>query len=88
MGELLFMKPVFKEAVWGSQSQGKISDMRYQVTVRENAGASELIKMETARFTEEPIKGNIYRNCGQIIRSFLEMKMEIMQRISTSDQDH
>lgn len=80
MGELLFMKPVFKEAVWGGKKLRE--DFGYEIP-GDSTGECWGIgahKMETARLQREPIKGNIYRNCGQIIRSFLEMKMENMEK--------
>ena len=44
MKELLFMKPVFKEAVWGGKSFGTSLDTRYQATVPGNAGVLVPIK--------------------------------------------
>ena len=45
--ELLFLEPVFKEAIWGGT---KLRDsFGYEVTQQESAGRSVLIKMVTVR---------------------------------------
>lgn len=55
--ELLMMKPVFKEAIWGERSLGTAFIMRFPVLRQGNAGRSAVIKAEREVFLAEPMTG-------------------------------
>ena len=63
MKELLFMKPIFKEAVWGWVLRDEF-DTRYHRQIG-NAGVLVPIKTVTVPLQREPIRENICQGCGQ-----------------------
>ncbi len=55
MYELLFLKPIFKEAVWGGNRLKDQFGYESQATIPVSAGLSVLMKMETVKWQRENI---------------------------------
>lgn len=55
----IFLKPVFKEMIWGGNRLGTDLAMRFREMTPENAGRSVRIRTETARSQAESMQGCI-----------------------------
>lgn len=84
MKELLFMKPVFKEAVWGGRKLR--DDFGYEIP-SDSTGECWGIgahKNGDCEIAEGTYKGEHLSKLWEDIRNCLEMKMKIWKRISPS----